>query len=254
VVARCARSADRRQLRAWCWQALARRLGEALSDGEAGEALAALEHAAPAAGAAASPERAAQRLSPALGPAAAEQQQQQQAGEEEEAAAARPAPGGDSQPASPAGADAAVGAWRALLVPLATVARLDGRPRVADAAAAVLMQVLAAHGGALAPLPWQLLLEATLLPLLALPAEEAAVGGTPRLDGAHPPTQRPASPEVAEVAAPADGGGADGEPPATARTASAQPAAALLPPAVPGTLSFEGLDRWAGWLGGERGA
>ncbi len=45
--------------------------------------------------------------------------------------------------------------WGAVLLPLAMAARLDARPRVADAAAAVLFGVLRVHGPGFSPALWE---------------------------------------------------------------------------------------------------
>ena len=164
-------------------------------------------------------------------------------------------------------ADVAVAVWQAVLVPLAAVARVDVRPRVADAAAAVLLQIFKQHGEGLAPQQWLALFQSVLLPLLALPADGAAASA--RLGGAHPALHRPAStPKAAGIAAAAAAGGSPGSPAgasaprrrsslseaaaggaAAGRSAGAAPPGVVgaegLPGEVPAALSFEGLDRCA---------
>ena len=127
--------------------------------------------------------------------------------------------------AAAAAADGVAAAWQTLLVPLAAVARLDGRPRAADAAAAVLLQVFKQHGDSLSPQLWQRLYQMVLLPLLALPADPSAAGIAPGLAAAG--SSSSGAVELVSRRCTTGGGGA----------------AESLPTAVPAALSFEGLDR-----------
>lgn len=111
--------------------------------------------------------------------------------------------------------DSVTMAWQVLLVPLAVVARLDARPRVADAAAAVLLQALKLHGDALAPQQWLHLYQHVLQPLLALPADAAAAAS--------------AGHSLGEAGA--------------RRTSTGTGVWEGMPTVVPDALSFEGLDR-----------
>ena len=148
-------------------------------------------------------------------------------------------------------ADGVAAAWQVLLVPLAAVARLDVRPRVADTAAAVLLQALKLHGDSLTPQQWLCLYQAVLQPLLALPVDLAAsAAATARLDGAHLPLVSPATPTAAAAASDLsvsggkgmpDGGGSLAD--AARRTTTGGGSLEGLPAAVPAMLSFEGLDR-----------
>lgn len=155
-------------------------------------------------------------------------------------------------------ADGVAAAWQVLLVPLAAVARLDVRPRVADTAAAVLLQALKLHGDSLTPQQWLCLYQAVLQPLLALPVDLAAsAAAAARLDGAHLPLASPATPAAAAAASDLsvsggkgmpDGGGSLAE--AARRTTTGGGSLEGLPAAVPAMLSFEGLDRCvcqSGW-------
>ena len=169
--------------------------------------------------------------------------------------------GGDQQPSAAAAAaaaqqagppaDGATVGWQVLLVPLAAVARVDVRPRVADAAAAVLLQVLKLHGEGLTPQQWLHLYQTVLQPLLALPTDAAtAAAAAARLDGAHLPLASPATPTAAAAAtgSPASAGdGVAGAPggfaEAVRRTTTGGGALEGLPAAVPAMLSLEGLDR-----------
>ncbi len=149
-------------------------------------------------------------------------------------------------------ADAATAAWQALLVPLAAVARLDVRPRAADAAAAVLLSICHSDWERLSPPQWARLFESVLQPLLALPADVAAEDAALcRLDGAHMlgPSSSPlvAPPGSSASAAFAGTAGSSGsEAPGSRRTTSGGNAVGdHLPTVVPAALSLEGLDRWA---------
>lgn len=199
----------------------------------------------------------------------AQQQQQQPPGEEGEQtvateALAQPPPQQQERPV-----DTASAAWQALLVPLAAVARLDVRPRVADAAAAVLLQIFKLHGDSWTPQQWLCLYCSVLLPLLALPSDAPAPAAVAaRLDGAHqalssPRTAALAGAAVAGASPTSSAGGAAssisfGEAAGARRSttggASALAAGALyaegLPTEVPEALSFEGLDRCVGGLAG----
>jgi hypothetical protein len=127
--------------------------------------------------------------------------------------------------AAAAAADGVAAAWQTLLVPLAAVARLDGRPRAADAAAAVLLQVFKLHGDSLSPQQWQRLYQSVLLPLLALPADPTAAGSAPGPTAAE--SSSSGAVELVTRRSTTGGGGAVDS----------------LATAVPAALSFEGLDR-----------
>ncbi len=145
--------------------------------------------------------------------------------------------------------DGVTATWQVLLVPLAAVARVDVRPRVADTAAAVLLQVLKLHGDGLTPQQWLRLYQVVLQPLLALPADsDTAAAAGARLDDAHLPLASPATPTAAASGFPAPalhaaaaGGGSFPE--AARRTTTGGGSLEGLPAAVPSVLSFEGLDR-----------
>ena len=134
-------------------------------------------------------------------------------------------------------------AWQMLLVPLAAVARVDVRPRVADTAAAVLLQVLKLHCGSLGPQQWLRLYQAVLQPLLALPADfGAASAAADRLDSTHLPLSSPNTlPALAAASGSGSGVGSHSE--AVRRTTTMDGHLDGLPTAVPTLLSFEGLDR-----------
>jgi hypothetical protein len=203
-----------------------------------------------------------------LVPAAAARPEGQPSEEEEQqeaAAAAAAAAAGTrsiSEPPSPqtaAAADGAVAAWHALLVPLATVARTDARPHVADAAAAVLMQLLRQHAGSLSPPQWQHLVESTLLPLLALPAAVPGPSHGQQLQNNQEggSLAEPASSTAVEAAAAVNGASgtaaaaADRRPTLGLHSDSAAGEPEAVPAsAVPAWLSFEGLDRCVAVGGG----
>lgn len=238
-------------------QTLARRLEEAVEAGQAEEAhlsLVQLERGGMASPR--SPEAGSERQQQQLAAAAALPAKQQEEGAELLARAGNRA--AEQQPASvqqqQATAEeeqAATGAWQALLVPLAAVARVDVRPRAADAAAAVLFSTCKAHCGGLSPSQWLRLCQAVLLPLLALPAddESAQEGGlAARLDSAH--MLGPHSSLPAAAAGPSGMAvGSNSREAVDRRSTSASgtgggPGSDGLPTAVPSALSFEGLDRY----------
>ena len=198
-----------------CLQSLARRLAEAVSDAEGDPQLVQQLMQALAAATAASAPHGGGHLSP-RGEASG-------AGSSDTAAAAAAAEE-DEAP------DPLEAAWQAVLVPLATLAKRDPRPRLADAAAAALLQCLRAHGGGFSLPLWRRVYSAALLPLLALPPPELVEEGA---DDAH------------------FHAGALNE-----SFASVTPLAAVdvLPTAVGDELSFEGIDRQGtregevGWL------
>lgn len=139
--------------------------------------------------------------------------------------------------------DRGAAAWQMLLVPLAAVARVDVRPRVADTAAAVLLQVLKLHGGSLGPQQWLCLYQAVLQPLLALPADFGVPSAVAdRLDSTQLPLSSPTtSPALAAASGLGSGVGSHSE--AVRRTTTMDGHLDGLPTAVPTLLSFEGLHR-----------
>ena len=200
-------------------QALARRLDEATAAGglDNGAALAAVLDALQLPG------------SPTASPAKEEQPPLAAAGSLEPAGSLqRNSSLQVQQPAAAAAAaDGVTAAWQTLLVPLAAVARLDGRPRAADAAAAVLLQVFKLHGDSLSPQQWQRLYQAILLPLLALPTDPPVAGTAPGVAAAG--SSSSGTVELVSRRTTTGGGSA----------------AESLPTAVSAALSFEGLDRCA---------